>query len=362
MSFPDRRTTEIFLTVLFFLVLLAIVYAARRVIIIFIFAILFAYLINPVVRFLQSHSLFVKDLRGPHIAEAYLVFVILIVLLVHALAPQSLLKDQGKYLNAIPASIDRIATGEIAGDIGTRYGWSQAQELRLKLFLAQHEGAIRGFAGTAAVAATTLISGILVIPILAIFFLSNGADMTRACIQLFSGAARRASVQVLAEEINAMLNSYIRAKVILGGLSFLVYSVAMLALGFPHAILLGVLGGILEFIPIIGWMTSAVAFLTIGSLAHAHWIWMAVLLGLWRLMMDYFIAPRVVGENLEIHPLIVIFGMMVGGAVGGIVGIYLSIPLLAVMRVIWRRSRENSTGEEAYSIDTFRPKDIRMPQ
>jgi len=355
MSFPDRRTTEIFLTLLFFLVLLTIVYAARRVIVIFIFAILFAYLINPVVRFLQSHSLFFKDLRGPHIAEAYLVFVILIALLVHALAP-GLLKDQGKYLNAIPASVDRIATGEIARDLGARYGWSQEQELRVKLFLAQHEGAIRGFVGTAAVAATTLISGILVIPILAIFFLSNGADMTRACIQLFSGAARRASVQVLADEINAMLKSYIRAKVILGGLSFLVYSVAMLALGFPHAIVLGVVGGILEFIPIIGWMTAAVTFLTIGSLAHAHWIWMAVLLGLWRLTMDYFIAPRVVGQNLEIHPLIVIFGMMVGGAVGGIVGIYLSIPLLAVLRVIWRRSKENSTAEDAaYSLDTFRP-------
>jgi len=353
MSFPDRRTAEVFLTVLFFLVLLTVVYAARRVIVIFIFAILFAYLINPVVRFLQSHSLFFKDLRGPHIAEAYLACVILIVLLVHALAP-GLLKEKGKYLSEIPASLDRIGTGEIATDIGARYGWSQEQELRLKVFLAKHEDAIRGLVGAAVVAATTVISGLLVIPILAIFFLSDGAHMTKACIQLVSGA-RRESVQSLADEINAMLKSYIRAKVILAGLSFLFYSVAMLALGFPHAIVLAVLGGMLEFIPIIGWMTSAVTFLTIGSLAHAHWIWMAALIALWRLTMDYFIAPRVVGENLEIHPLIVIFGMMIGGAVGGIVGIYLSIPLLAVLRVIWRRSRENSTAGDGYSIDTFRP-------
>jgi predicted PurR-regulated permease PerM len=354
MSFPDRRTTEIFLTVLFFLVLLTIVYAARRVIIIFIFAILFAYLINPVVRFLQSHSLFFKDLRGPHIVEAYLACIILVGLMVHALAP-GLFKDKGRYLTEIPASVDRIATGEIAADIGARYGWSQAQELRLKVFLAQHQDTIRGLVGAATVAATALISALLVVPILAIFFLSGGADMTRACIQLFSRAARRESVQVLADEINTMLKSYIRAKVILAGLSFLFYSVAMLALGFPHAILLAVLGGVLEFIPILGWMTSAVTFLAIGSLAHAHWIWMAALIALWRLTMDYFIAPRVVGENLEIHPLIVIFGMMVGGAVGGIVGIYLSIPLLAVLRVIWRRSRENSAAEDAYSLDTLRP-------
>jgi len=354
MSFPDRRTAEIFLTILFFLVLLSIVYAARRVIIIVIFAILFAYLINPVVRFLQSHSLFFKDLRGPHIVEAYLACIILIALLIHALAP-GLLKDKERYLSEIPASVDRIATGEIAADIAARYGLSRAQELRLKVFLAQHEGAIRGFVGTATVAATTLISALLVVPILAIFFLSDGASMTRACVQCVRGEARRDRVQSLADEINAMLKSYIRAKVILGGLSFLFYSAAMLALGFPHAIVLGVLGGILEFIPIIGWMASAVTFLTIGSLAHAHWIWMALLLGLWRLTMDYFIAPRVVGKNLEIHPLIVILGMMIGGAVGGIVGIYLSIPVLAVLRVIWRRSRESSTGEDAYSIDALHP-------
>src|SRR5215472_6309948 len=195
MAFPDRRTLNVLMTALLFTLVLAIVYVARSVIVIFAFSILFAYLINPLVRFLQSHSLFFKNLRGPHIAEAYLAFVILIAVLVHALAP-GLLKDKGRYLSEIPAQVDRIATGEIARDIAARYGWNQAQELRLKTFLAQHEGAIRGFVGAATVAATTLISGVLVIPILAIFFLSNGADMTRACIQLFSGAARRESVQV----------------------------------------------------------------------------------------------------------------------------------------------------------------------
>jgi predicted PurR-regulated permease PerM len=64
---------------------------------------------------------------------------------------------------------------------------------------------------------------------------------------------------------------------------------------------------------------------------------MAALLGLWRMVMDYAIAPRVVGHELEMHPLLAIFTVMVGGAVGGIVGIYLSVPLVAALRVIWRR-------------------------
>jgi predicted PurR-regulated permease PerM len=64
---------------------------------------------------------------------------------------------------------------------------------------------------------------------------------------------------------------------------------------------------------------------------------MLALLGIWRVVMDYAISPRVMGHQLEIHPLLAIFTVMAGGAVGGIAGIYLSIPLVATLRVVWRR-------------------------
>jgi predicted PurR-regulated permease PerM len=141
----------------------------------------------------------------------------------------------------------------------------------------------------------------------------------------------------LADELHLMLQRYIRAKVILGGLSLLYCLIAMLLLGFPNAIMLGVLAGVLEFIPVAGWMTAAVIIVAAGALSHAHWIWMLALLIVWRILMDYAIAPRVMGHELEIHPLLAIFTLMVGGAVGGIVGIYLSVPLVAALRVIYRR-------------------------
>jgi predicted PurR-regulated permease PerM len=53
--------------------------------------------------------------------------------------------------------------------------------------------------------------------------------------------------------------------------------------------------------------------------------------------MDYGISPRVMGHELELHPVVALFTMMTGGAIGGIVGIYLSIPLVAALRVVWRR-------------------------
>ena len=71
---------------------------------------------------------------------------------------------------------------------------------------------------------------------------------------------------------------------------------------------------------------------------------MLALLVVWRILMDYDIAPRVMGHELEIHPLLAIFTLMVGGAVGGIVGIYLSVPLVAALRVIYRKFASPPVG------------------
>jgi predicted PurR-regulated permease PerM len=63
------------------------------------------------------------------------------------------------------------------------------------------------------------------------------------------------------------------------------------------------------------------------------------------MLMDYWISPRVMGHELEIHPLMAIFAVMLGGAIGGIVGIYLSVPFVAVLRVLWRSKVMERTEE-----------------
>ena len=120
MSFPDRRTVNILLTILLFAVVLALTYVARAVIVIFCFGILFAYLIDPVVRFLQRHSLLFKNLRGPHVAEAYLGLLILIAVLFHTLAPGSLGRTF-KAVQQLPGVSERLSNGEIATDVADQY-------------------------------------------------------------------------------------------------------------------------------------------------------------------------------------------------------------------------------------------------
>jgi len=331
----DSRTAKILVTTLAFAVVLTIVYVARTVLIIFAFAILCAYLINPVVRFLQRHSLFFKNLRGPHVVEAYLAFIVVIVLIAHGLVPE-FRKNAGRILSAIPALTNEVSSGEIANKLGSNLGWADERADQIRLFVERHRSNIEHALGEIEQAASAAFAGILVIPILAIFFLSDGDKLANHIIHLVATKENHGGLESLASELHFMLQRYIRAKVILGGLSLLYCSIAMLVLGFPNAITLGILAGILEFIPVAGWMTAAATIVTVGVLTHSHWIWMLTLLAVWRILMDYGIAPRVMGHELEMHPLLAIFTLMVGGAIGGIIGIYLSIPIAASLRVVYR--------------------------
>jgi predicted PurR-regulated permease PerM len=343
MVFPDRKTASALLTILFFVIVLAVVYVARTVVVIFAFSILFAYLINPVVRFLQRHSLFFKNLRGPHVLEAYLALIVFAALLSHGLFPE-FRKGAGRLLAAVPTLTDRVSSGEIARNLGSNLGWADEQADQIRTFLQRHRSNIESTVREIERSAPAALAGILVIPILAIFFLSDGENLASQVIHLVSTKENHAAVRSLADDLHVMLQRYIRAKVILGGLSLTYCSVAMLLLGFPNAIVLGVLAGILEFVPVAGWVTAAVMIGTAGALSHSHWIWMLALLAVWRILMDYAIAPRVMGHELEIHPLLAIFTLMVGGALGGIVGIYLSVPLVAALRVVYRRFASPTVG------------------
>jgi predicted PurR-regulated permease PerM len=332
----DQRTARILATALAFALVVAVVYAARTVIVVFLFSILFAYLIDPLVRFLQRHSLFFKNLRGPHVTEAYLACIILVAVLGHAFAP-AFHDVLGPLSQQIPAIAGKVSTGEIANDLSASRGWTDAQGAWFRAFLLRHRSSIEAFVAGAERSASAALAGIVVIPILSIFFLSDGEKLANQAILLLSTERNRALARTLAQELHLMLQRYIRAKVTLGGLSLAYCLGTMLLLGFPNAFLLSVLAGMLEFIPVAGWMIAAATLVTAGALAHAHWIWMLGLLCLWRILMDYAISPRVMGHELEIHPLLAIFTVMVGGAIGGIIGIYLSVPIVAALRVIYRR-------------------------
>src|SRR5215470_6458710 len=301
MAFPDRRTVNVVLTALLIVGVCAAVYCARRIILTFIFAILFAYLIDPVVKFLQRHSLFFRSLRGPAVVEVYVSIVILLAFVAYSFAP-SVARNTARAMDQAPAFLDRLSNGDIATDLRGKYGWNEEQEFRLRFFLVKHKEelqrlvpAVDRYLSNLAI----ILWWLLLVPVLAIFFLRDGEHIAEVLIRLFCPKERRPGIRAVANELHLMLTRYIRAQVVLCGLSFVFYSAVLVLLRFPYVIALASLGGLLEFIPVVGWTSTFAVIIGFGVVNHLRWIWMAALLGIWRVMQDYFCLPRIMGHQLK---------------------------------------------------------------
>jgi predicted PurR-regulated permease PerM len=137
-----------------------------------------------------------------------------------------------------------------------------------------------------------------------------------------------------------MLAHFIRAQLTLAALTLVICSAVLGIMRVPYALVLGTLGGLLEFIPVVGPLAAALVIVSVALLmSYKHWLILIIFLGIWRLLQDYVSSPRIMGESMELHPLAAIFGVMAGGEVAGILGIYLSIPVMAGLRIVMRRWR-----------------------
>jgi predicted PurR-regulated permease PerM len=333
----DDRAGNVITTVALFAVAATILYFARGAFFIVLLSLLFAYLLDPVVTWVQQHSWLGQKNRAWAISQVYLVGAIVIGSVGYKSGPH--LATQLKNLNAaVPKIIEGLSSGNGNTVLGGIHGLNAAQQVRIQAFLAGHSDLITGMVERTAASAASLASSaiwLFAIPVLAIFLLKDGRQMLDATIEGVERRGRRTSFERVLRQVDTMLGKYMRAQLALAGLSLLFYSLSMLVLRFPYAFALGTLGGVLEFLPAVGWIASAVMILTIGYLTHSHWIWMAGLLVVWRIVQNYVNSPRIMGKNLELHPLTVIVALMVGAQVGGIAGLYISVPTVAVLRIVW---------------------------
>lgn len=342
----DDKAGNVMTTVAIFSTTAAVLYVARGAFFILLLSVLFAYLLEPAVSLIQRHSSIGRGNRTLAIAQVYFLAFLVVGGLGYEFGPH--LVGQIKSLNAaLPQILQGLSDGKVA-DLGAKHGLNLAQQQRIHDWLANNHNTImhvfeRGAASAAYVAASAV--WLFAVPILAIFILRDSRQLVDTFVQRVGGG-RNSLLQRIAGQVDTMLARYVQAQTALAGLSFVFYSVSMFILKFPYAIALGFLGGVLEFLPGVGWVASAVLMLTIGFLTHAHWIWMGALLLLWRLVQDYVNSPRIMGDSLHLQPLTVLFALMVGGQLGGIAGAYLSVPIVAVLRIVWQAHFPSESSAE----------------
>jgi predicted PurR-regulated permease PerM len=326
----DRRTGQILTTVTVYVAIAGAVYLAHQILAALLLALLFAYLVEPLVGWLECRFRAIPHPRAIAISTVYLGAALILGAGAYFVTPT--IVDEGQRLYAAASG----ATARMKSAMPA----SQAELV---------SGAIANAASAAATAAHDA-AWFLAVPFLAILFLGNRARVIDRIADFFRDDSKGAAARRTLHEVDCTLAEYARAELILSSLSALFYTVAMAALGFPYPIVLGVLGGVMELVPALGWIAAAAAILLSGAAAHGHWLWMALLLGTWRLVQDFVNSPRVMSERLELDASLVFLAMVFGGQLGGIVGVVFSVPAVAVLRNLWDERRSMRLTQQVEAV------------
>jgi predicted PurR-regulated permease PerM len=337
MPVTDGRTARVLITVLLFALGLGFLYVARRTLIAFLFAIFFAYLMSPLVSYLEK----LLRGRGRAIAVIYLLLLGLLVLFFVAMGPR-IGRESARLMQSLPA-LAQLSSGQIAEQLGQEHGWNTRITDLLRDYLANHSADISTLAQTVGLHLADVAKQawlLAIVPLLSVFFLKDGRAFSEILLDLVQSRPQRELLQGVLSDLNQMLAYFIRAQLTLAALTFVMYSAVLAIMRVPYTLVLGTIGGLLEFIPVVGPLVAAVTIVSVALLAsYPHWLALLIFLGLWRLIQDYVTSPRIMGRSVELHPLAAIFGVMAGGEVAGILGIFLSIPVMASLRIVFRRWR-----------------------
>ncbi len=335
----DARTARVLATVLLYGLALGFLYLAWRTLVTFLFAILFAYLFEPLVARLERR--FGMGRRAA-VGLLYAFLVVFVGGFLFRLGP--LIVQQATRLADLAPNISSgLASGKFVRQLGGQRGWSYETQLRIQSFVMAHRGQIALWEGNL-IAAIERVAGNLLwvglVPIIAIFFLISGGQFAQAFLGQLALRPQRQFARELLQDVHDVLAHYIRGQILLTAIALAVYLAGFELLRVPYAIALAVVAGGLEFIPMVGPLLGAVIVVgTAFFLDYRYLIALVAFLVVWRLEQDYVNAPHIMGGQVQLHPLAVLFGVLAGAEVAGVIGVYLSVPAMAILRVAWVRWR-----------------------
>ena len=335
--FFDSRTARATWTILAILGVVSLAYAVRAVLLLIALSLFFAYLLFPLVRLAQRWMIRRRSLA---IAVVYLALAAALIGTGVAVGPR-LSSEAQSLAQQLPEMSKQLQSGQLVERVLHRRGWEWREIAEIERLARTHMGEIIGYAQQATAALLKWLAGawvIVLIPVMAFFILRDAEQFTSTTISRLRHRGHRGLGWGIAEDLHLLLGRYVRAQVLLALITFGVWAAVFLVAGVPYGLLLAAIGGALEFIPVIGPLTAGVVAIGVslfGGYAHP-WLLAAFVL-LWRGIQDYACAPLIMGRGIEIHPALVIVGVLAGGEIGGVAGMFLSVPIIAAARIVWRR-------------------------
>jgi predicted PurR-regulated permease PerM len=351
---PTRVILRIIVIILIVLVVLWMVAKLTGVILLLVLSIFFAYLVSPLVEFLRRPFHLGKRVwtmpRSLAISVAYLIILAAIFVAIYVVLPGlgnqfpefagqakgywKMLGDRAQTLN------EYFRLHRMPGPV------VDAVNNAVPALVEKVSQTVSAFV-SAALAYVAYIPWLILIPILAFFLLRDAESFRRSALQMLPRGRWRWRGDEFFQDVNSTLAAYIRAQLTACLFVAVICGLGFTLLGLPGPLVMGFIAGIFEFVPLVGPLTIAIVAALLALLhAGAFNAFLVLLfLGVLRILQDYVIYPRLIGQGIHLHPLAVIFAILSGAELAGMAGIFLAIPVVAILTVSYRHWMEHRGSE-----------------
>jgi len=351
-------STRVVLRVMFLLLAVIafvwILYKITGIILLLVLSIFFAYLVSPLVEFIRRpRTIGNRTVAIPKvgaIAIAYLIILACIMIAIFVVVPS--------LSNQFPVfAVQAKAYWESLNNSGQKIlEYSRSRRIPVAVvdlindtgkFVFEKVGGTTTELVSAAVGYLVYLPWLILIPILAFFLLKDAESFRRSALLMLPRGRWRWRGDEFFQDVNSTLAAYIRAQLTACLIIGAVCSLGFTLLGLPGGLVMGVLAGLFEFVPLVGPVTIAVVAGALAMFQSGPFNAFLVLLflGILRIAEDYAIYPRLIGQGIHLHPLAVIFAILAGEKLGGVAGIFLAIPVVAILTVSYRHWMEHRGSE-----------------
>lgn len=370
-SWPQTRAVlRVIMIVLAVAVTLWIVVKLTGVILLLVLSIFFAYFVYPLVEFLRRPiPLGKRKLVIPRTAAiglAYLIIIAVIVIGIYLLAPRlgsqfpEFTEQARGYWVAVGERtqgwVEYFRTHRMPGPLLDAVNKAVPSVIdKVSLTVSEVAGSMAGW--------LIYIPWLVLIPILSFFFLKDADTFRRSALQMLPKGRWRWRGDEFFQDINSALAAYIRAQLTACLFIGVVCTLGFALLGLPSPLVLGIMAGIFEFVPLVGPLLIAI-IAAVAAMLHAgpfSAFIVLLFLAILRIVQDYIVYPRLIGQGIHLHPLAVIIAILSGAELAGVTGIFLAIPVVAILTVSYRHWLEHRGREGLADLLEPTPPEATVP-
>ncbi|WP_445322365.1 AI-2E family transporter [Paenibacillus sp. IHBB 10380] len=295
----------------------------------FLVAMIISYVLNPVVCMLQNR----KVPRSMAVLLIYAVFITSLAVIVINMIPMFIkqLEELNEHLPEMTMHAQSFVTNLDNNLLpsGVRTGitnWFFQLEDRLALGISNFMNHIGS--------TINMVLNIFIVPFL-IFYILKDFDLLERTVVAYLPRSRRKSIVVLLKEIDNALGNYVRGQFLVCFIIGVFAYIGYMIIGMPYALLLASVVAIFNVVPYLGPFLGAAPAVVMASTVSIKMLLLVVVVNtICQILESNVISPQVVGRKLHLHPVLIIFSLLVGGELAGIVGLILAVPFLAVIKVI----------------------------